>query len=477
MTKIAKMPMTIDGLGVTSANQLFVTDPATEQVTASVPDCSHEQLDEAVHAARQALPRWSSSPLTERQQSLRAFADLLEDNIESLADLLTSEQGKPLSDAKAEIMIAVRRCHGTATLAIPSEIRNVSPNRQVMVNHVAIGVVGAIAPWNFPISLAMAKVAQATVTGNTVILKPSPLTPVTTLKIGELAKEVFPPGVFNVISGGDLLGPWMTEHPGIDKISFTGSTETGRRVLRSAASTLKRVTLELGGNDAAIVFPDVDIDAVAHSLFWAAFRNAGQICIAVKRIYVHSEIYERFLASFLEVGRTVRVGPGRDVRSQIGPVQNKSQFERVVNLIEDSQRAGHRLTIASPAPEGPGYFLPLTVVENPPDDARIVVEEQFGPVVPIMKFENAAEVVERVNATDFGLGGSIWSANEALGLSLANQIQSGTVWVNEIQQISAEFPFGGHKQSGLGAEGGWEGLMAYTNPKVTTIARTPTASE
>jgi acyl-CoA reductase-like NAD-dependent aldehyde dehydrogenase len=470
MTPFPECMMTIGGFRVGSDTLLEVVDPAEGATFAYAPDCSREQLDEAVAAAIAAYGLWRNAPIAERQDALRAIADRMEAHADEIALLLTREQGKPLTDAKAEIAVAAGRVRGTADVDLPETIAEPSPGRRVKITRVPLGVVGAIAPWNFPISLAMQKVASALVTGNTVILKPSPFTPLSTLRIGELLRDVLPPGVLNVVSGGHQLGPWITDHPGIAKISFTGSAETGRLVMSSAARTLKRVTLELGGNDAAIIFPDVDIAATAEKIFWAAFLNAGQICIAAKRIYVHAEAYHAFREAFVAYARSIPIGPGVTPGSRIGPVQNRLQFDRVRELVEDCRREGYAL-VSTPADGlfGPGYFLPLTIVDNPPDHARVVQEEQFGPIVPLLRFDDVDDLVARVNATPYGLGASIWTTDLERARQLAERIESGTVWINEVQRLSPAVPFGGHKQSGIGPEGGVEGLFQYTDAKVTTL--------
>jgi acyl-CoA reductase-like NAD-dependent aldehyde dehydrogenase len=317
----------------------------------------------------------------------------------------------------------------------------------------------------------MFKLGPALLSGNTVVLKPSPFTPLTTLKIGELARDIFPAGVLNIVSGGDDLGPWMTAHPGIDKISFTGSTATGKRVMASASENLKRITLELGGNDAAIVLDDVDVEAIAEKLFWAAFRNSGQICIATKRMYVHKDVYEPLKAALLAYAATVKMGDGSEQGVQLGPIQNHQQFARVVDLIKDAKDKGYTFLMGGDVADAPGYFVPITILDNPPETSRIVQEEQFGPVLPLLKFDDIDEVVGRANATDYGLGNSVWSADPDRALAVAQRLQSGTVWVNETQHLTPLAAFGGHKQSGVGVENGEEGLAEYTNAQTIVVKK------
>ncbi len=467
--------MTICGELVSGGATFEVVNPATEQVITSVPDATREQLDAAVAAARAAFPGWAATPIAERRVLLDKLGDAILAHIDPFKRLLTAEQGKPHADAEMEVGGAGMWLKGAAALDLPVTVNEDSEERYSETRHVPIGVVGAIAPWNFPMILAMFKVGPALLAGNTMVLKPSPFTPLTTLKFGELAAGILPPGVLNVVTGGDRLGPWMTEHPGIDKVSFTGSTATGRRVMQSASATLKRVTLELGGNDPAIVLPDVDVEKVAEELFWAAFRNNGQICIATKRMYVHRDVYEPLKAAIVAYARTVKIGDGAEQGTQIGPINNKPQYDRVLELIQDSRDKGYDFLIGGEAADIPGYFIPVTIIDNPPEDSRIVQEEQFGPVLPLLKFDDMDEVVARANASEYGLGGSVWGADEDRALAIAERIASGTVWVNETQHLTPFAAFGGMKQSGVGVEGGIEGLLEYTNAQTVVRRKRATA--
>ncbi len=468
--------MTIGGEGVAGASTFDVVNPANEQVIGKAPDASREQLDEAVAAARKAFPAWAATPIARRKELMLAMAGVIAANGEELKRLLTSEQGKPHGDAFGDVMGGAYWLQAISSLDLPVTVTEDTAERRGETRHVPIGVVGAIAPWNFPILLAMFKLAPALLAGNTVVLKPSPFTPLTTLKLGELLREVLPPGVLNIVTGGDALGPWMTSHPGIDKVSFTGSTQTGRKVMESAASTLKRVTLELGGNDAAIVMPDVDVAAVAEQLFWAAFRNTGQICIATKRMYVHKDVYEPLKAALVAYAATVKMGDGAEQGTQMGPIQNKLQYARVLDLIADAKAKGYKFLVGGETSTAPGYFVPVTIIDNPPEDSRIVQEEQFGPVLPLLKFDDLDEVIGRANASDYGLGGSVWSADEEKALEIASRLATGTVWINESQHLSPLAAFGGHKQSGVGVEGALEGLLEYTNTQTVFLKKKAAAT-
>ena len=468
--------MLIGGERVRGSATLDVVNPATEQVIAQVPDCTREELDRAVAAARDAFPGWAATPIAERKAKLMALGQAVMANADDFMRLLTSEQGKPHAEAQGEVMGAGYWLMGAAGLDLPVTVNEDSDDRYSETRHVPLGVVGAIAPWNFPMILAMFKVGPALLAGNTMVLKPSPFTPLSTLRFGELAAAILPPGVLNIVTGGDDLGPWMTSHPGFDKISFTGSTATGKRVMASAAPTLKRVTLELGGNDAAIVMPDVDVEKVAEELFWAAFRNNGQICIATKRMYVHKDVYEPLRDAIVAYAKTVKVGDGSEQGTQIGPINNKPQYDRVLELIQDARDKGYQFLVGGEKADVPGYFIPVTILDNPPEDSRIVQEEQFGPVLPLLKFDDYEDVIARANATDYGLGGSVWGNDEDKALEIAQRVASGTVWVNETQHLSPMAAFGGMKQSGVGVEGGVEGLLEYTNAQTIVRRKRPVAA-
>ncbi|WP_200964458.1 aldehyde dehydrogenase family protein [Achromobacter sp. Root83] len=461
--------MTLNGLGESSPQTFDVLNPATEARIAAVPDASLDQLNAAIAAARAAFVPWRGRPIAERQAALRGMADRLEANAEGFMRLLTREQGKPHADARAEVGRCVAWLRAFAARELPVERHGDGAGHLFETRRVAIGVVAAIAPWNFPMTLAIWKIAPALLAGNTVVLKPSPYTPLTSLKMGELFRDLVPPGVLNVISGGDRLGPWLTEHPGIDKIAFTGSTATGRRVMQSASGRLKRVTLELGGNDAAIVLPDVDVKDTAGKLFWGAFRNSSQYCLATKRLYVHESIYDAFADALAGYAAGVVVGDGAQPGTGLGPIQNRVQFERVKDLIADAHRTGVRFLTGGDVPEGKGYFVPVTILDNPPDDARSVVEEAFGPVLPLLKYRDIDEAIRRANDTEYGLGGSVWCRDEALAQSIARRLETGTVWINHIHAMSPDVPFGGHKQSGLGVENAQDGLLEYTNAQTVAV--------
>jgi aldehyde dehydrogenase (NAD+) len=462
----------INGELVDNGKWIDVVNPATEQVIGQVPDCGQADLDTAVAAARAAFQTWKKTSVEERRALFAKMADVIKTNSDELMRLLTAEQGKPHMQAGSEIAGCVGMTRALPMLNLEEKITEDSDKRLSRTRRVPVGVVGGIVPWNFPVLMAIQKIVPALLSGCTMVLKPSPFTPLATLRLAELVAGIFPPGVLNIITGGDALGPLLTSHPDIDKITFTGSTATGKRVMESASKDLKRITLELGGNDAAIVLPDADVGKVAEKLFWASFYNAGQVCIAAKRIYIHEDIYDELSAAIAAYAKAVKVGDGAEQGTAIGPIQNKPQYKRVLELIQDAKDKGYKfLTGGDHDPTIPGYFVPVTVLDNPPEDARIVAEEQFGPVMPLMKFSTINEVISRANASDYGLAGSIWTSNPEAAVEVAEQLETGTVWINESMHLAPNAPFAGHKQSGFGAELGEEGLLEFTYPQVITIAR------
>lgn len=462
----------INGKMVDTGEWMDVVNPANEQVIGKVPACGKAQLDEAVAAARAAFKTWKNTPFEERQAACMAISGAIKENADELYRLLTSEQGKPHEQAKGEIFGAAGMSAAQSTLKLEDVVNEDSDERLSRTRRVPVGVVGGIVPWNFPVMMAIQKIVPALMSGCTIVLKPSPFTPLTTLRIAELIADKVPAGTVNIITGEDSLGPLITGHPDIDKITFTGSTATGKKIMEGASSDLKRITLELGGNDASIVLPDADPKKVAEQLFWSSFSNAGQICVAAKRIYIHEDIYDELSEAIAEVARNVKVGDGSQQGTGVGPIQNKKQFDRVCELIEDAKDNGYKFLVGGEVdPSGSGYYVPITILDNPPEDARIVAEEQFGPVMPLMKFSTEDEAIERANNSEYGLAGAVWTANPEKGVEIAEKLETGTVWVNEFLHLSPFAPFGGHKQSGFGAEYGLDGLKEFTYPQVITVKK------
>ncbi|WP_457977280.1 aldehyde dehydrogenase family protein [Ectopseudomonas composti] len=459
--------LSIAGELVATDAHFDVFNPATGQVFAKAPSGSPEQLEAAIAAAKGAFKTWSVLSYEQRQSYLDAYADALQEHRDELARLLTLEQGKPLKTmAEPEVDQAISWIHQIAARRIPVEIVEENDSHIVELHHTPLGVVGAITPWNFPVLLALWKVAPALITGNTMVIKPSPFTPLTTLRFGQIAQSVLPAGVLSVVSGGNELGPKMTAHPDIAKISFTGSTETGKHVIRSAAGTVKRLTMEMGGNDAAIVMPDADWQAIIPQLYWGAVGNSGQWCVGIKRLYVHSSYRNEFVAAFVEYAQQQVMGDGLDPAVTVGPVQNKMQYDKVRSFLDDIKANGYRVVLGGEVDESRfGYFIPVTVVDNPPESSMIVQQEQFGPIVPIIAYDDVDDVVARANDSPFGLGGSVWGRDTQAAVAVANRLETGMVWVNEIHTQGIDIPFGGHKQSGIGTEHGHEGCLLFTNPK------------
>ena len=462
----------IDGQMITTGEWCDVVNPANEQVIGQVPKCGKAELDQAVAAARRAFKSWKNTPFEERQAACMAISGAIKENAEELYRLLTSEQGKPHEQAKGEIYGAAGMSAAQSTLKLEDVINEDSDTRLSRTRRVPVGVVGGIVPWNFPVMMAVQKIVPALMSGCTIVLKPSPFTPLTTLRIAELIADKVPAGTVNIITGEDSLGPLITQHPDIDKITFTGSTATGKKIMEGASADLKRITLELGGNDASIVLPDADPKKVAEQLFWSSFSNAGQICVAAKRVYIHEDIYDELSQAIADYAKTVKVGDGSQQGTGVGPIQNKKQYERVLELIQDAKDNGYKfLTGGDVDPSGTGYYVPITILDNPPEDARIVAEEQFGPVMPLMKFSTEEEVIQRANNSDYGLAGAVWTGNPDKGVEIAEQLETGTVWINEYLHLSPFTPFGGHKQSGFGAEYGLDGLKEFTYPQVITVKK------
>ncbi|HEY1900047.1 MAG TPA: aldehyde dehydrogenase family protein [Steroidobacteraceae bacterium] len=461
----------IDGELVSGKEWFDVINPATGKAFARAPSLSRAELDRAVASARRAFDGWRNTPVADRRAAIGRLAQILTDNAASLAELLTLEQGKPVGQSRDEISRAATQSLGLADIMIADELLEENVQRRIELKYFPLGVVGIITPWNAPINLAAGPLVAALYTGNTVILKPSPYTPLCTLKIAALLRDVFPPGVLNVVAGGDELGQWMTAHPGIDKISFTGSVETGKKVMASCAGTLKRFTLELGGNDAAIVLDDVDPRTVAPKLFFAAFVNCGQVCMAIKRIYAHESIYEELCTALAEEATKARVGSGLEPGVQLGPIQNLEQYEKVISILNDTTAQGARILAGGLVPQGPGYFFPPTIVADIDERSRLVQEEQFGPIVPVLKFSDEEDALRRANDTRFGLSGSVWSADPERAVRLASRLEVGTAWVNQHRATSATVPFGGAKESGMGRQYAALGLKGYMEPRVISVLK------
>lgn len=472
---MADYKMIIDGKKVDSDETFPVLNPATEEVIAQCPKANAGHVDQAVAAARQAFPSWSATPDAERSRVVHAIADALEAHAEELTQLLTLEQGKPAGGfagmgAGFEVGGTLAWAHHTADLELPVDVIQDNDEARIEVHRKPLGVVGSITPWNFPLMIAIWHTMPALRSGNTVVIKPSEYTPLTTLRAAEIINELLPPGVFNIVTGDGSLGAAISQHPDINKIVFTGSTATGKKIMQSAAGTLKRITLELGGNDAAIVLPDTDVAAAAPKIFATALFNNGQTCAALKRLYVHEDIYEEMCQALAAIASSVTTGDGSgDV--DFGPIQNKMQYQRVLELAGEAKDSGANFLTGGEVPDGPGYFYPVTIVADIDDDQRLVKEEPFGPILPVLKFTDVEDALRRANDSNVGLGGSVWSSDVAKATELASRLECGTAWVNGHAAIQPNAPFGGVKESGIGVEFGLYGLEEYTNIQTLQVAK------
>lgn len=460
----------IDGQMVEGDDSMEVVNPATEEVLARAPRASAAQLDQAVAAAKLAFPAWAERPITERRALILQIADRLEADAESFARLLTQEQGKPLTESTAEVAYTCAFIRHLASYDLPVKVIEDNDARLVQQYRRPLGVVGAIIPWNFPLLIVAFKLPLALLAGNTVVVKPSPTTPLTTLRLGAILADLLPAGVVNVITDQNDLGALLTAHKDVAKISFTGSTATGQKIMASAASTIKRLTLELGGNDAAIVLPGADPEKVAPGLFAGAFMNAGQVCLAIKRAYVHDSIYEEVCDRLAALAREAVVGDGLQQGTTIGPLQNRMQFDKVKGFLDQARRDG-RVVAGGEVVEGRGYFIQPTIVADVKDGDQIVDEEQFGPILPVIRFDDVESALASANGLDLGLGGSVWGSDRDLNRHVAERMESGTVWINKHLEFGPNIPFGGVKQSGLGVEFAEEGLAEFTQIRVVNEAR------
>ncbi len=464
-----KFSLLIDGMLCDGASTLDVINPATGKVLAVAPRADKAQLDQAIAAARRAFPAWAAKSYAERRGYLEKLADAVEARSDEFARLLTQEQGKPRAEAEMEIMGIVHCIHYFAQSELPVKVLSETEEERVTEHRTPLGIVAAITPWNFPIVLMAAKIAPALITGNVVIGKPAPSTPLTTLLLGEVAAQILPAGVLQTIVDENDLGAVLSAHPDIANVNFTGSTATGKKILASAADTLKRFTLELGGNDVAILLDDVDIAEVAPRIFASAMGNAGQVCLATKRVYVPEAMYDEVCDALAKLARETVVGDGLEQGTQMGPIQNSQQFEKVKGYLDIARQDGTIIAGGS-AIEGDGYFIEPTIVRDIAADSRLVREEQFGPVLPVLPYKDIDDVIDAANSTEYGLGGSVWSSDRARATQVALKIDSGIVWVNRHLVLPYDVPFGGAKQSGIGRQHGLDSLHEVTQLKVISEA-------
>jgi acyl-CoA reductase-like NAD-dependent aldehyde dehydrogenase len=454
---------------ITDPDGRVVLDPATGEVVGRAPVRSVEDLDAAVARARAAQPAWAARPDADRVDVLLRAADAVEAAAEPLAELLSREQGKPLNgpNARFEVGACAAWLRATAATELPGGTVVDDGETSAELRYRPVGVVGAIGPWNWPMMITIWQVAPALRMGNTAVVKPSEYTPLSVLALVEVLNGVLPADVLSVVAGEREVGARLSAHPGIDKVMFTGSTATGQAIIRSSADTVKRLTLELGGNDAGIVLPDVDPRAIAQDLFWGAFINTGQTCAALKRLYVHNDVYDEVCAALVEVARAMPMGRGLDEQNVLGPLQNRAQYEIVARLVEAAREAGAKILVGGdPDPDAPGHFYPATIVADVDDDNPLVAEEQFGPALPVVRYEDVDDAVAMANGLDVGLGASVWSSDRDAARAVAARLEAGTVWINSHGGVHPMIPFGGVKKSGYGLEFGVEGLKAVALPQV-----------
>jgi acyl-CoA reductase-like NAD-dependent aldehyde dehydrogenase len=460
----------IDGRLEPGAGVMAVINPATTEPLAMCPRADLAQLNIAVFAAKGAFTAWASTPIDKRKRALFALADALSDRTQQFAMILTEEQGKPLGDAQAEVTECVNMLRSFANMELSPQVIRDTAHEYIVQESAPLGVVAVITAWNFPLYLLTVKIAPALLAGNTVDVKPAPTTPLTTLLFGELCTGLLPDGVFNVITDQNDLGEALTRHPDIAKITFTGSSHTGRKVMAQAAETLKRLTLELGGNDAAIILEDANIEEVSAKVFAGAMINAGQLCTAIKRVYVPDPLYNAMCEKLALLANQVIIGDGKDASTQMGPLQNQAHFGKVRSLLADAHREG-TVIAGGQALDRAGYFIRPTIVRDIRDDARLVQEEQFGPILPIMRYRRVEEAIERANDSIYGLSGTVWGHDAARALAVARRLECGTVWVNRHLDLPVDVAFGGVKQSGLGVELGKEGLLEFAQRRIVSLGR------
>lgn len=458
----ARLPRGAPG---THGGHFVVIDPATGEGFDAAPDRQPDELDAVVDRARTAWRGWRDDPVA-RTTALLAAAGAVEAAGADLAPLLTREQGKPLAESYAEVARTAARLRYFAEMGHgPQRIADGRPVRSE-IRWRPLGPVAAIVPWNFPLQLASAKFAPALAAGNTMVLKPSPYTPLATRLLGSVVSTALPEDVLTIVTGREPLGARLASHPGIRHVTFTGSIPTGRAVAEGAAASLARVTLELGGNDAAILLEDVDVEGIADRLFWAAFRNCGQVCMAVKRVYAPVRLYSEVVEALAQRAKTAVVGPGLDPGSQLGPVNNAPQLARVERYTNQALADGARVAAGGCRLDRPGYFFAPTILADVPADSPVVAEEQFGPVLPVLPYGSLDEVVEAANNTAFGLGGSVWGTDLDRAETVADRLECGTAWINHHAELSLAQPFAGIKESGVGVAGGPWGLYGNLRPFV-----------
>jgi acyl-CoA reductase-like NAD-dependent aldehyde dehydrogenase len=459
-------PMSVDGEQVVTGGEVEVINPATGEVVAAAARADEAVLNDAVAAAQRAFPAWAATSLSDRAALMHKLADALEAHADEMAHLIVMEEGQTLAEARDQTPVGVALLRYMADhVDYAPKVLRADGDKRIVEHRLPLGVVATITPWNVPIKLLLVKLVPALWAGNTVVTKPAGTTPLSTCLLGEIWNEILPPGVFNVICDDNDLGGALTSHPGIAKIGFTGSTATGTKVMASAAGTIKRLTLELGGNDPAVVLDDVDPAEAARRIFPAAMDNTGQICLAAKRIFVPTGMYDEFCDEMARLADATVVGDGLDPATTMGPIQNAAQYAKALDYLDDARASG-TIIAGGEAIEGPGYFLRPTIVRDIPDSARLVREEQFCPVLPISSYDDLDDAIERANTTEYGLSATVWGRDLDRAFAVAMRLEAGTVWVNQHHAFAFDVTARGAKRSGLGGEFGPEGFDEYTQAYV-----------
>ena len=463
-----------------SGEEIPVVNPATEEEFETVPKAGSEDVDAAVAAAKEALKEWSQKDPDDRAALMRAGIAKIQENSKEIAQLLTREQGKPFSEAMGELHHFLHGMNYYADLA--SKIEGVYANLPStlgraygMVIKKPIGVCAAIVPYNFPLTLMGTKLAPALAAGNTIVIKPANTTPLATLRVAELMQEAeLPPGVVNVVTGpGKEVGEALAVHPDVRRVALTGSTQTGRRIMEIAAPKFKRVSAELGGSDPVIVFPDADVDAAVRGINIGRFFNAGQACLAAKRVYVFEEVYDEFMESLTKRVARYELGDGLEKaekpKIRMGPLNAARHRDELANQLQDAVDGGAKVAIGGGTGNGKGFFFEPTVVENAPHEGRVAREETFGPLLPVWKVNDVDEAIRLANDSPYGLGSSVYTHNVKWINRAAQEIEAGMTWVNQLHFGYDELPFGGVKESGIGREHGKEAIEHYLEQKSIVV--------
>ncbi|KAI1288176.1 aldehyde dehydrogenase [Xylaria venustula] len=461
----------------TTLNRHTICPSNKQRLGFESPVSTQEDVNRAVQCAANAYSSWSRLSYDERAIYLNKFADAIESYTDRFITLLGYEAGKPPQAAGFEMFLVMNLARKIPLLRLKEEKPIDDEQRTAIVRYVPLGVGVGIVPWNFPLTLGIGKLLPALLAGNTFIWKPSPFTPYSALKLAEIGSKIFPPGVFQALSGNDDLGPWLTEHPGVAKVSFTGSVETGKKIMAACAKSLKRLTLELGGNDAAVVCEDADVDSVVGNVTFLTFVHCGQICMNIKRIYVHEKVYDKFLAGMVKQTKTFKMGDHADPDAFFGPIQNEKQYKKLKVLYAKIDAEGWKVALRGEVKDSEGFYMPATIIDNPPDDSSIVVDEPFGPIVPVLKWSDEQDVIKRVNSSKHGLGASVWSNDVPRAKRIAEQLEAGSIWVNTHFEVDPNVPFGGHKESGLGMDWGEVGLKGWCNPQAYWVKHLPPPPE